>query len=118
MRGADIRARSLKQENQMLRLIPDFFDTGTGLPIRERRPSEARRRGRGPLLFRFFLLVFLCSPPLLAQDTSGTFHNPLLPSGPDPWVMTANGFYYYMNTTGHDLTIRRTRDITDSSTQR
>ncbi len=48
-----------------------------------------------------------------AQKDAGTFHNPLLESGPDPWVVTANGFYYYMNTTGKDLRIRRTRDITD-----
>ena len=47
-----------------------------------------------------------------AQDAD-TFHNPLLQTGPDPWVVTANGFYYYMNTTGKDLRIRRTRDITD-----
>ncbi len=47
------------------------------------------------------------------QPSSNTFHNPLLPNGPDPWVVTANGFYYYMNTTGVNLTIRRTRDITD-----
>ena len=46
-------------------------------------------------------------------SNSTTFHNPLLPSGPDPWVVTANGFYYYMNTTGGNLVIRRTHDITD-----
>jgi hypothetical protein len=35
--------------------------------------------------------------------------NPLLPTGPDPWVIVKNGFYYYMKTTGADLTIWRTR---------
>ena len=61
-----------------------------------------------------FCLALFCSlcPAGVAQDT-GTFHNPLLQSGPDPWVVTANGFYYYMNTTGNDLRVRRTRDITD-----
>jgi GH43 family beta-xylosidase len=39
--------------------------------------------------------------------------NPLLPSGPDPWVTTRNGFYYYMNTTGKSLVIRKTRSIAD-----
>jgi GH43 family beta-xylosidase len=34
--------------------------------------------------------------------------NPLLPSGPDPWVTWRNGFYYYMHTTGNSLTIRKT----------
>jgi len=47
------------------------------------------------------------------STSSGTFHNPLLPVGPDPWVITHNGFYYYMNSTGSNLTIWKTRDITD-----
>jgi GH43 family beta-xylosidase len=37
--------------------------------------------------------------------------NPLLPSGPDPWITARNGFYYYMNTTGRSLVIRKTKDI-------
>ncbi len=52
-------------------------------------------------------------PGVAGKNGGETFHNPLLPSGPDPWVVTANGFYYYMNTTGHNLVVRRTRDITD-----
>src|SRR3984885_980989 len=42
-----------------------------------------------------------------------TFKNPLLPSGADPWVISRDGFYYYMNSTGRNLTIWKTRDITD-----
>ena len=37
------------------------------------------------------------------------FRNPLLPSGADPWVAQLDGFYYYMNTTGRNLTIWKTR---------
>jgi GH43 family beta-xylosidase len=37
--------------------------------------------------------------------------NPLLPSGPDPWITSRNGFYYYMNTTGRSLVIRKTKDV-------
>ncbi len=60
------------------------------------------------------ILVF----PLLGftqQDGNAhaAFHNPLLPSGPDPWVITDGGVYYFMATTGWNLTIRRTRDIAD-----
>ncbi len=55
--------------------------------------------------------------PQCAQQTgitsSETFNNPLLPSGPDPWVVSLNGMYYYMNTTGKNLTIWATRDISD-----
>jgi GH43 family beta-xylosidase len=41
----------------------------------------------------------------------GTLVNPLLPSGPDPWIISRNGFYYYMNTTGSSLVIRKTTSI-------
>jgi GH43 family beta-xylosidase len=44
---------------------------------------------------------------------SSTFTNPLLPSGPDPWVIYDHGFYYYTNTTGTNITLWKTRDITD-----
>src|SRR5271170_6293090 len=47
------------------------------------------------------------------STSSATFPHPLLPVGPDPWVITHNGFYYYMNSTGSNLTIWKTRDITD-----
>jgi len=50
-----------------------------------------------------------------AAQTAETFTNPLLESGADPWVTFHNGFYYYMNTTGVNLTIWRTRDVTDLS---
>jgi len=59
---------------------------------------------------RCLLLVLLsafCAAP------GSTFKNPLLPSGPDPWVTSRNGFYYYMNSMGDNLTIWKTRDITD-----
>ncbi|GAC1355230.1 MAG: glycoside hydrolase family 43 protein [Acidobacteriaceae bacterium] len=39
--------------------------------------------------------------------------NPLKSSGPDPWVVTRDGWYYYMNSTGSNLTIWKTRRIED-----
>ena len=42
-----------------------------------------------------------------------TFTNPLLPTGPDPWVTVKDGYYYYMNTVGTNLTIWKTRSIAD-----
>ena len=78
------------------------------------QPSMPLRFRLGCAFAAFLFLLTLCAAePILAQHGSSTFHNPLLASGPDPWVTSANGFYYYMNTTGRDLTIRRTRDITD-----
>ena len=66
----------------------------------------------------YFRLLVLAAFSFLAVSVScgaqeNTFHNPLLPSGPDPWVITRNGFYYYMNSMGSNLTIWKTRDITD-----
>ncbi len=58
--------------------------------------------------------VLSTTPALFAQQQpASTFHNPLLESGPDPWVVTANGFYFYMNSTQKNLTIWKTRDISD-----
>ncbi|RYY05128.1 MAG: alpha-N-arabinofuranosidase, partial [Alphaproteobacteria bacterium] len=47
-----------------------------------------------------------------AASAPATFHNPLLPSGPDPWIVREGGTYYYMNTLGDRLAIRRTTDLT------
>ncbi len=70
------------------------------------------------LLAALALSLFTPAAKAQAPDTShdkaaDTFHNPLLKTGPDPWVITRDGFYYYMNTTGHNLTIWKTREITD-----
>jgi len=42
-----------------------------------------------------------------------TFANPLLPSGPDPWVVSDRGVYYYMHTLGNRIALWRTTDIAD-----
>ncbi|HLI76450.1 MAG TPA: family 43 glycosylhydrolase, partial [Acidobacteriaceae bacterium] len=64
--------------------------------------------------------LLLCTSAALPAPAQGqtaqpqdTFTNPLLPSGPDPWVIAYRGTYYYMNTTGRNLTIWATPDITD-----
>lgn len=38
-----------------------------------------------------------------------TFTNPLLPSGPDPWVIKKDSFYYYMHTLGNKIAIWKTK---------
>jgi GH43 family beta-xylosidase len=48
---------------------------------------------------------------VLLGQTPRTFVNPLLPGGPDPWITWHGGFYYYMNTTGNGLVIRKTRSV-------
>jgi GH43 family beta-xylosidase len=59
--------------------------------------------------FAVFLLAALLAP----ATAGGTFTNPLLESGPDPWVTTDGGYYYYTNTLGDRLQIWKTKDITD-----
>lgn len=80
--------------------------------MHERRTPATRRS-----LLR---LVFPCGALLLAglitsraQSSSDTFTNPVLPSGPDPWVFQKDGFYYYMNSMGRNLTLWKTRSIPD-----
>ena len=52
--------------------------------------------------------VAVATPPVVAPTSITTFQNPLLPSGPDPFVTQKDGFYYYMHTTGTNLTIWKT----------
>ncbi len=59
-------------------------------------------------------MTAVITPPVLTQAT--TFTNPLLPSGPDPWVVQKDGVYYYMATTGGNVTIRKTAKMSELST--
>jgi GH43 family beta-xylosidase len=51
------------------------------------------------------------NPPPAANDS--TFTNPLLSSGPDPWVFRKDSIYYYTHTTGNNITIRKTTKISE-----
>ncbi|MBQ8046897.1 MAG: glycoside hydrolase family 43 protein [Prevotella sp.] len=42
-----------------------------------------------------------------------TYENPLLETGPDPWAIYHDGYYYYMNTEQSCLKLRKTTDVTD-----
>lgn len=44
-------------------------------------------------------------------DAQQTFTNPLLSSGADPWCIHKDGYYYYTNTTGNNITIWKTNNI-------
>lgn len=48
-----------------------------------------------------------------ARGGGGTFTDPLLDHGPDPWVVQDGPWFYYMNSMGTNITIWRTKDITD-----
>ncbi|WP_160711782.1 family 43 glycosylhydrolase [Chitinophaga solisilvae] len=67
------------------------------------------------LLSLICLLLVSSVGSAMKADTTGIFTNPLLGSGPDPWVIRHKGMYYYMHTTGHHLVIRKTEKMSDLS---
>ncbi|MEJ7617832.1 MAG: hypothetical protein WKF30_12935 [Pyrinomonadaceae bacterium] len=50
-----------------------------------------------------------------SKAAAQTLVNPLLPAGADPWSIYHEGFYFYMHTTGRNLTIWKTRDLAELS---
>jgi len=56
--------------------------------------------------------LILCLAGAANAAGKGTFSNPLLPSGPDPWIVRDGATYYYMATRGDRLAIRKTTDLT------
>ena len=53
---------------------------------------------------------------LISLPAQKTFTNPLLPTGPDPWIVHQDGYYYYTNTLGKRLKIWRTKSIENLAT--
>ncbi len=64
------------------------------------------------LFYKYFLLL-LTAFTFSVSYGQNTFTNPLLPSGADPWCTYKNGYYYYTNTTGRNVTIWKTKNIVD-----
>ena len=64
----------------------------------------------------FSLIVFgLLSAHAVFSQSTATFTNPLLPTGPDPWVIHKDGFYYYCHTTGKNITLWKTKNLAELS---
>ncbi len=60
------------------------------------------------------LLAFKEDGKKIYKDPVGnTFTNPLLPSGPDPWVEQKDDWYYVTHTTGKNLRLYRTKKMSD-----
>lgn len=76
--------------------------------------ASAVRRG---LLAGLILLAASAHTPsfadteAVASPAERTISNPLLPSGPDPWIVQDGETYYYMHTLGNRLAIRKTSDL-------
>lgn len=52
----------------------------------------------------------------VSAQAQQTFTNPLLPSGADPFSFYKDGYYYYTNTTGRNVTIWKTKNLADLQT--
>lgn len=57
------------------------------------------------------LLYFLLFSTHCISQKGGTFTNPLLPIGADPWSLYKDGFYYYTNTLGDSLVLYKTKNL-------
>lgn len=47
------------------------------------------------------------------QKPDRTFTNPLQADGPDPWVIRHDGYYYYTNTKGRNLTLWKSKNLSE-----
>lgn len=74
------------------------------------RPDRRQAVSRGAFQFLIGAIALLCVLPA-ATAKPAQFTNPLLPSGPDPWIFRDGSNYYFMSTEGNRLVIRKTRDL-------
>lgn len=65
-------------------------------------------------ILKIAVLVFLFVVGL--DSKAQTFTNPLLPSGPDPWNIYKDGYYYYTHTLQDSLVIWKTKNLADLKT--
>ena len=61
------------------------------------------------------MIVMVCKTDVSdwSPPRDNTFVNPLLDSGPDPWVEQKDDWYYVTHTTGRDLRLYRTKKMSD-----
>lgn len=63
---------------------------------------------------RILACIFLIGGWLaVSGQQPGTFANPLLPSGADPFSFYKDGYYYYMHTMGNKLVLWKTKNIAE-----
>lgn len=56
---------------------------------------------------KLLALIFVA----LSAVAQTTFTNPILPGGPDPWIVRDGGYYYLTVTTGSNLAIRKANSL-------
>ncbi len=65
---------------------------------------------------RLPFIIFCIYLPIASVNAQKNFSNPLLPSGPDPWSIYHDGFYYYTNSMQDSIVIWKTRSIAELKT--
>lgn len=64
----------------------------------------------------WLLVLLLIFANAISAQKTGTFTNPLLPSGADPYSFYKDGFYYYTNTGGNRIVLWKTKNLADLKT--
>lgn len=81
---------------------------------KKKATTLSRRSITTVMTLLFFVICFFTVN--IAAQTSGTFTNPLVSAGADPWCVYQDGFYYYTHTTGKNITIWKTKSIAELRT--
>jgi GH43 family beta-xylosidase len=86
--------------------------------------ASGKIRKKISLFWVFFLTVWLsgvsCDPnsnggsnPPVPPPSAHTFTNPLLSSGPDPWIIKKDNIYYYTHTLGNRIALWKTTKVSE-----
>jgi GH43 family beta-xylosidase len=70
------------------------------------------------IILFFFISIQSCdkggaNPPPAPPIPANTFTNPLLSSGPDPWIIKKDNVYYYTHTLGNRVALWKTTKVSD-----
>ncbi len=69
----------------------------------------------GKLIPGWWLSILMSCLCLLRAGAAGTYLNPIIPDGADPWVVQKDGNYYYTDTTARDVKIRKASQLTGTN---
>jgi GH43 family beta-xylosidase len=73
--------------------------------------SELFKKGAAFVLSIVLILLGLTTSEQPSYAAAGTFFNPIVSSGADPWMIQYNGVYYLTRTTGNNVTIWKSDSI-------
>src|ERR1035438_3836268 len=68
---------------------------------------SSRSSRRKLAVARLALLLLSCTHWMTVSGFGGTFTNPIISDGQDPWTIFKDGYYYLTDTTGLDVEVRR-----------